>query len=791
MTEARHKQALPPGYRLNGYRLAGVLGVGGFGVTYLAEHAVLGHRVAIKEYLPNEFAMREGVTVHPKSEADRVDFDWGLKRFLDEARMLARFEHRNLVRVRDYFESNGTAYIVMDYEEGESLDRLLKRRGRLSEARLLRLLGPVVEGLSEVHAAGYLHRDIKPSNVYVRRSDESPVLLDFGAARQALGRKSKSLTAVATAGYSPPEQYESEGDQGPWTDIYALSALCYRVIAGRVPTEAARRLNCLVKGQPDPLPELAAEVTEGYTRSLLNAVDWGLRVIETERPRSLRQWWAAVEGETSPEAVEAASSGAVAKPARAVAGSTGPRSVSASVTAPLRTGERFRDGPDGPEMVVVPAGTFRMGSPHQIWVPSGRTGLSETARHFLMCTGSEPDSAEAVLANVRDRLFGWIRQLEEWSGRTLHDEVEDSRFLGSFPELKWQLRDGNIDWLEEPMLNEGLGTLVAEALDAGYELNPKFLSSSLWSGSDDWWEFDLEYFQYFEAAIARSDRFYSKQGDSLDTGPDEECDVVFPEGFDGLSNEEGRSDWEGPMHPVNIKSFAVGVYPVTRKEFQVFVDSTGYRAEGRGVVRAGGTWKDREECTWRDSGFHQTDSHPVVCISWNDAQEYVEWLTVTTGAAYRLLSEAEWEYVARAGTSTPFHFGKTISTDEANYNGNFSYGSGGKGVFRERTTPVWSFPANAFGLHDVHGNVMEWIQDCWGTYWGSPPDGSPWECPPSGSDWQPEAVSWHKMISEERVLRGGSWISDPVELRSASRDLCLPDHRSATIGFRVARKLTS
>ena len=146
-----------------------------------------------------------------------------------------------MVRVRDCFEANNTAYIVMDYEDGEPLDVLLRRRGTLTEAQLNRVLLPVVDELRQVHAAGFLHRDIKPANIFVRRSDESPVLLDFGSARQALGRKSKSVTAIASAGYSPPEQYESDGHQGAWTDIYALSALCYRAITGDVPMEALRR----------------------------------------------------------------------------------------------------------------------------------------------------------------------------------------------------------------------------------------------------------------------------------------------------------------------------------------------------------------------------------------------------------------------------------------------------------------------------------------------------------------------------------------------------------------------
>ena len=290
MNDSEHKQALPSGFRLQSYHVVDVLGVGGFGVTYLGEHSTLGHRVAIKEYLPNEFAVRDGVTVFPKSQADRDDFEWGLTRFLDEAKTLARFEHRNLVRVRDYFEANHTAYIVMDYEDGESLDRLLDRHGTLSEAQLRRVLLPIIDGLRQVHAAGFLHRDIKPSNIYVRRADETPVLLDFGAARQALGRKSKSMTAVASAGYSPPEQYESDGDQGQWTDIYALSALCYRAITGQAPIEAPRRQSRLARGQPDPLPRLAETVLENYSKSFLQEVDLGLRVIETERPQTLDEW---------------------------------------------------------------------------------------------------------------------------------------------------------------------------------------------------------------------------------------------------------------------------------------------------------------------------------------------------------------------------------------------------------------------------------------------------------------------------------------------------------------------
>ena len=290
MSDSEHKQALPPGYELEGHRLIEVLGVGGFGVTYLARDTRLGRQVAIKEFLPNEFAVRAGQTVHPKSRSEEESFAWGLERFLDEARTLARFRHPNLVRVLDYFEVNQTAYIVMDYEEGESLSDILKRQGRLNEKQLRGLLFPILDGLSQMHAAGYLHRDIKPSNVFVRQADGSPVLLDFGSARQALSRKSRSLTAVASAGYSPPEQYETDGEQGPWTDIYSLSALCYLAITGEMPVEAPGRMNRLAQGRPDPLPRLARTRPAGYSRTFLEAVDLGLSPIPSDRPSSLEEW---------------------------------------------------------------------------------------------------------------------------------------------------------------------------------------------------------------------------------------------------------------------------------------------------------------------------------------------------------------------------------------------------------------------------------------------------------------------------------------------------------------------
>ena len=285
------------GSLLNDYRVLDVLGTGGFGVTYLVEELPHGRCAAIKEYLPSEFAVRSGSKVLPRSSAVGEDFEWGLMRFVDEAKTLAHFEHAHVVRVEDWFRANNTAYIVMEYEDGKPLSVLLERHRVLTEGQLKRLLFPLLDGLREVHRQHFLHRDIKPANIYVRRSDGSPVLLDFGAARQALGRRSRQMTAFVTPGYSPLEQHQtgSEG-QGRWSDIYALAAVCYRAITGEVPAVATHRSRQSERGA-DPVARLVDEAWKypAYSTAMLHAVDCGLRLAEAERPQSVDEWLRMIE----------------------------------------------------------------------------------------------------------------------------------------------------------------------------------------------------------------------------------------------------------------------------------------------------------------------------------------------------------------------------------------------------------------------------------------------------------------------------------------------------------------
>jgi TonB family protein len=317
-----YRNALPLGTRIAEYRLESVLGAGGFGVTYLAHDENLDMRVAIKEYLPADVAVRErDQSVHPRSDGDRTTYEWGLGRFREEAQTLARFSHPHIVRVLRFLAANNTAYMVMQYEDGESLRALLSRRATLTEDELRALLDPLLDGLVRVHAAGILHRDIKPGNIYVRR-DGSPVLLDFGAARQAMGERSRSMTAVLTPPYAPIEQYGKGQPQGPWTDIYAFGVVVYEALSGRQPPDATDRV------MDDRMAGLTQAASSRCSVELVTAVTAALEVKGASRPQTVEAWRAMLRTSAPrPRAVAPAPSPArVVPPADPASGATGARS---------------------------------------------------------------------------------------------------------------------------------------------------------------------------------------------------------------------------------------------------------------------------------------------------------------------------------------------------------------------------------------------------------------------------------------------------------------------------------
>ena len=273
--------ALPQGFQLDQYRIERQLSLGGFSIVYLA-YDTEGTPVAIKEYLPNSLALRkEGETEPQVPEEHRAAFRYGMKCFFEEGRALAKLMHPNVVRVLNFFRANGTVYMVMQFERGRTLhDYIQRHKGELKEGMIRAVIARMLNGLREVHAHKLLHLDIKPSNIYLR-SDGTPVLLDFGAARQTLLTDQPVLKPMYTPGYAAPEQYEKGAQLGPWTDIYSVGASLYASVTGSAPPRADER------SEADTLQPLTKTHAGRYETQLLELIDWTLQLDPLARPQSV------------------------------------------------------------------------------------------------------------------------------------------------------------------------------------------------------------------------------------------------------------------------------------------------------------------------------------------------------------------------------------------------------------------------------------------------------------------------------------------------------------------------
>jgi serine/threonine protein kinase len=281
--------ALPMGYQLEEYRIQSILSRMAFSTTYLAIETQTDVQVVLKEYFPDILAVRkDDDTVQPSSQEEADNFAWGLEQFINNARILTQLNHPNIVRIQRFFEANNTVYLVMDYEQGQSLAERFKEGETATEEELMAMLPPLLAGLETVHQADYLHGNITPENIYLRKEDTSPVLIGLGGAHYDMGKR--SVASFVTPGYAPFEQYQSKGNQGAWTDIYALGAVLYRMISGSTPVESTERIDAMVYDQTDPLTP-AVEVGKGrYSEELLEAIDWALEARDPERPQSVAEW---------------------------------------------------------------------------------------------------------------------------------------------------------------------------------------------------------------------------------------------------------------------------------------------------------------------------------------------------------------------------------------------------------------------------------------------------------------------------------------------------------------------
>ncbi|MDE2835821.1 MAG: serine/threonine-protein kinase [Bacteroidota bacterium] len=306
--------ALPRGTVLRAYEVSSVLGRGGFGVVYRAIHRELGADVAIKEFFPSELAVRVDQTVRPSRSEHESPFEDGLRRFSEEAKRLEAFRDcPSVVTCRDLFRANGTAYMVMDYIHGLPLSALLERREAggepFTQQDLLDVIEPLLAGLQVVHESGVYHRDIKPSNILIRQADNQPVLIDFGAAKQETAGLTKSM-APYTDGYAAMEQV-GEGDIGPWTDVYGVGAVMWRIVAGGAPpfeppnpVPVQRRAYEAMQGESDPMPAATKIGTGRFETSLLETIDACVRISAKARMQNCSKLLGAIDGRGVNERVE-------------------------------------------------------------------------------------------------------------------------------------------------------------------------------------------------------------------------------------------------------------------------------------------------------------------------------------------------------------------------------------------------------------------------------------------------------------------------------------------------------
>jgi len=679
-TLKRSPLALPHHTRLNTgrYQVGQVLGKpGGFGITYLGWDERLQTRVAIKEYLPRELVGRDAdhLTVAAHSGEDADAFAFGLGKFLEEARTLARLDHPNLVRVRDFFEENGTGYLVMDYYDGLTLAEYLARQpgGKIPEAQAIGILLPILDGLREVHAKGFLHRDIKPANIYLTAGNR-PILLDFGAARQAMGAHGRSLSVVLSEGYAPIEQYQRHGQQGPWSDVYGAAATLYTMVTGQAPPAATDRLGKeTLTGLGHLSPRLALLLHQGMTHD------------PAKRPQSVEQWQRDLLAEpTEPSTPPYGSryhpvNWAVTalwrlnfKPLaiRTLIGAI--LLASMGILAYLGGGKTQtadeRDCDGCPEMVRLPGGSFQMGSP-----PDEVSRGSDESQHRVTVETFAIGKYEVTQAEWRGVMGG-----------------NPSEFAGCdrcpVENVSWH---GVQEFLER--LNARSGRMAEQASGRDLLMAKKFLDQT-----------------------PDAKRLPSSHNGAEDAGWTNTAEVLQPDHFGLIPLEPTPRPRPEPPASKPAKPWRKWPEVQADPRFQALSseDQEAARQEYFDVVVAPQVSAD--ELDTARQVFNKHTQPGVFRRTAHDAWLAIKKLAGTIGIhgkasdtsrtsrRYRLPTEEEWEYACQAGGAHRY-CGSDSLDSVAWYNDN----SG------ERTHPVGQKRPNAWGLYDMSGNVWEWSASCY------------------------------------------------------------------------------
>jgi LSD1 subclass zinc finger protein len=651
------------------YRILRVLGQGGMGTVYLAEHKVMERTVALKVINP-------AVLSHPNA----------LERFRLEVKAASRLSHPNIVTAHDAEQAGTFHFLVMEYVEGTDLAAYLKKKGSMPVHLACYLVRQAALGLQHAHEQGLVHRDIKPANLMVTRNGQVKIL-DFGLVRLRSDQGAPGMTqlgaCMGTLEYMAPEQSRDASKADARADIYSLGCSLYCLLTGEPPFQGMTApVACLVR-DPEPLHRLRPEVPEGLSAVVAKMIH--------REPGQRYQTAAEVARALEPFA----------------------RQESPSPPSPL------------PRR-----------SPRKAERPQPTTPPKPTARTIDQKVEEQRQQPPAPL---RPTVVEIDERAEKPGSRREREEIQ----VGPT-----EARPGK-RWLVWALVVLAVLPLLA-ILVLGF-LPPRGQTKS------------------------ETDRpgLPNTIGMTMVRIPGGSFQMGSPE------NEEGRNKENEDQHEVEVSEFYLGAREVTQGQFRAVM---GYNpsyfsrnAKGRAGVsyfNKPGGGKDKIPAG------DDTEEYPVESVSWDEANEFCQKLTEMEknrpgGWVYRLPREAEWEYACRgrARAYQTFHFGKSLSALQANFDGNFPYGKADKGPYLQRTNKVGAYEKNAFGLYDMHGNVWEWCADWSGKDYSKT---GPRQDPPGPRE------------GSDRVFRGGSWYDNGQFCRSAHRNGCVPTSRSIYLGFRAA-----
>jgi formylglycine-generating enzyme required for sulfatase activity/tRNA A-37 threonylcarbamoyl transferase component Bud32 len=635
------------------YTIEQVIGSGGFGITYLARHNILGHHYAVKEFFISGYCVRntQNKTVQLQG-IDNSTYDKYRQKFIEEAQILASLNHPNIVKVTDIFRENNTAYIVMPYIQGQTLQQTVEQGGRLQYETAVNYIAQIAEAVDYIHQRNILHRDIKPENIIITPENKA-MLIDFGSAREFVQDKTKSHTSILTPGYAPLEQYSSIGKKGSYTDIYALGATFYFALTGQKPMDAATR--SIGNNMPEPNSYITS-IPDEANRTIMKAME----LKPENRQQQVEEFMDDLLNKTIPPPIPKQP---MAKP---------------TPTPPKQKTQKTAKG----EWIFCIVAVFAVFIGIVYWqneVAAERERAQQEQAESTRLANEEAEKTRAACNSHITKGDAFVAQGEDSYKQAMKEyeaaiEINEQNNLGiTSVYTKKAALSKKIDGLVKDYKDRAdqfIELLGAEGRNDAIVLLEKALRLRQdKSVEDKLKQLERDEQQRQEAAANVGIQMVLVRGGTFTMG------CTSEQGSDCDSDET-------PTHSVTVNDFYIGKYEVTQAQWQAVMGS--------------------------NPSYFKGDNLPVETVSWNDVQEFIRKLNAQTGKTYRLPTEAEWEYAARGGAQS-----RGYRYSGSNTVGNVAWYSGNSG---NTTHPAGQKLPNELGLYDMSGNVWEWCSDRYGAY---------------------------------------------------------------------------